>query len=294
MCEKLRFPTVENESQAVNEEKRRSVSVACGASVIEIQIQAPTWVGQVSVQFTLHRVMIGCSVFCLLPEFLHLHLKSSDVFHPHKWIGHVVFIFSHITVMDLQVLRQLSADLSYGSLVSLGIAGVEGAPVAAFEKKDALHLTTLKRMQEEVSGPTRRPYDGFPTPLPIPSWLEPPPARRKGIGLLSSDGPNDSMSDEDHDRNFNRLPSSKTEEVMKTQTATEGIDCLHLHFLTCDVVLVASKCITAVEGTNKILHHKLGWNVMLIYFANRKHQWLTLSLSVWTVSSSCALEKVIV
>ncbi|CAM6048469.1 unnamed protein product [Sphagnum compactum] len=165
MCQKLRFPTVENESQAVNEEKRRSVSVACGASVIEIQIRAPTWVGQ--------------------------------------------------------VLRQLSADLSYGSLVSLGIAGVEGAPVAAFEKKDALHLTTLKRMQEEVSGPIRRPYDGFPTPLPIPSWLEPPPARRKGIGLLSSDGPNDSMSDEDHDRNFNRLPSSKTEEVMTTQTATE-------------------------------------------------------------------------
>jgi hypothetical protein len=216
MCQKLRFPTVENESQAVNEEKRRSVSVACGASVIEIQIRAPTWVGQ--------------------------------------------------------VLRQLSADLSYGSLVSLGIAGVEGAPVAAFEKKDALHLTTLKRMQEEVSGPTRRPYDGFPTPLPIPSWLEPPPARRKGIGLLSSDGPNDSMSDEDHDRNFNRLPSSKTEEVMKTQTATEGIDCLHLDFLTCDVVLVAPKCITAVEGTNKILHHKLGWNVKLVYFANRRHQ----------------------
>jgi hypothetical protein len=84
MCQKLRFPTVENESQAVNEEKRRSVSVACGASVIEIQIRAPTWVGQVSVQFTLHRVMIGCSVFCLLPEFLHVHLKSSDVFHPHK------------------------------------------------------------------------------------------------------------------------------------------------------------------------------------------------------------------
>jgi hypothetical protein len=49
-----------------------------------------------------------------------------------------------------------------------------------------------------------------------------------------------------------------------------------------------------VEGTNKILHHKLGWNVMLISFANSRHQWLTLSLSVWTVSSSCALEKVIV
>ncbi len=94
MCQKLRFHTVENESQAVNEEKRRSVSVACGASVIEIQIQAPTWVGQVSVQFTLHRVMIGCSVFWLLPEFLHVHLNTSDVFHPHKGIGHVVFIFS--------------------------------------------------------------------------------------------------------------------------------------------------------------------------------------------------------
>eukprot|EP01018_Ginkgo_biloba_P012967 Gb_05236 [translate_table: standard] len=43
-----------------------------------------------------------------------------------------------------QILRQLAAQPSYWNLVSLGIAGVDGLPVAAFQKNDAESITLLK------------------------------------------------------------------------------------------------------------------------------------------------------
>ena len=39
-----------------------------------------------------------------------------------------------------QVLRQLAPDVSYRSLVALGIASIQGLPVASFEKDDAERL----------------------------------------------------------------------------------------------------------------------------------------------------------
>lgn len=50
----------------------------------------------------------------------------------------------------MQVLRQLAAEPSYRSLVALGIAGVEGAPVNAF-LKDSAHLASLKRSRGSPS-----------------------------------------------------------------------------------------------------------------------------------------------
>lgn len=47
-CEHIQV-VVEDESRrpALNLNLRRSVSVACGASIVELRIKAPTWVGQV-------------------------------------------------------------------------------------------------------------------------------------------------------------------------------------------------------------------------------------------------------
>ena len=47
-CERIQA-VVEDKSQkaALNLNLRRSVSVACGASIVELKIKAPTWVGQV-------------------------------------------------------------------------------------------------------------------------------------------------------------------------------------------------------------------------------------------------------
>ena len=48
-CGQIRLAAGDNEGQksSLNVELRRSVSVACGASVVELMIKAPTWVGQV-------------------------------------------------------------------------------------------------------------------------------------------------------------------------------------------------------------------------------------------------------
>ncbi|CAK9192899.1 unnamed protein product [Sphagnum jensenii] len=56
----------------------------------------------------------------------------------------------------------------------------------------------------------------------MPSWLSPPTARRKGIRLLSSDGTNDSMTNEDHDKKVNQVASCKTQESVNIHTATEA------------------------------------------------------------------------
>jgi len=56
----------------------------------------------------------------------------------------------------------------------------------------------------------------------MPSWLSPPTARRKGIRLLSSDGTNDSMTNEYRDKKVNQVASCKTQESVNIHTATEG------------------------------------------------------------------------
>jgi hypothetical protein len=123
-CEHIHV-VVEEESQraALNLDLRRSVSVACGASIVELKIKAPTWIGQ--------------------------------------------------------VLRQLAAELSYRGLVAMGIAGVEGAPVAAFQEEDAAHLVSLKRSWDDAAD-----NENLSEMSALPPWLAPPAASRKRVRLL--------------------------------------------------------------------------------------------------------------
>ena len=46
-CERIQVVEDKSQKAALNLNLRRSVSVACGASIVELKIKAPTWVGQV-------------------------------------------------------------------------------------------------------------------------------------------------------------------------------------------------------------------------------------------------------
>ncbi|KAI7986633.1 AT-rich interactive domain-containing protein 4 [Camellia lanceoleosa] len=72
-----------------------------------------------------------------------------------------------------QVLRQLAPDVSYRSLVALGIASIQGLAVASFEKDDAERLLFFcNRPREDLS--LSNSYFGN-----HPSWLRPPIPSRK-------------------------------------------------------------------------------------------------------------------
>lgn len=70
-CEHIHV-VVEEESQraALNLDLRRSVSVACGASIVELKIKAPTWIGQACqlppLNFTLEILKIVEAFFLLV------------------------------------------------------------------------------------------------------------------------------------------------------------------------------------------------------------------------------------
>jgi hypothetical protein len=72
-----------------------------------------------------------------------------------------------------QVLRQLAPDVSYRSLVVLGIASTEGLSVASFEKDDAERLLFFCTRQ----GKEHHPNNSFPAVSP--SCLMPPAPSRK-------------------------------------------------------------------------------------------------------------------
>uniref|UniRef100_A0A2N9H488 ARID domain-containing protein n=1 Tax=Fagus sylvatica TaxID=28930 RepID=A0A2N9H488_FAGSY len=72
-----------------------------------------------------------------------------------------------------QVLRQLAPDVSYRSLVMLGIASIQGLSVASFEKDDAERLLFFCTRQGKGFLPNN-------SVLAVPpSWLMPPPPSRK-------------------------------------------------------------------------------------------------------------------
>ncbi|XP_039018714.1 AT-rich interactive domain-containing protein 4-like [Hibiscus syriacus] len=72
-----------------------------------------------------------------------------------------------------QVLRQLAPDVSYRSLVMLGIASIQGLSVASFEKDDAERLLFFcKNLGKD-------PSFGSSITARTPSWLVPPPPCRK-------------------------------------------------------------------------------------------------------------------
>ncbi|PKI61243.1 hypothetical protein CRG98_018391, partial [Punica granatum] len=72
-----------------------------------------------------------------------------------------------------QVLRQLAPDISYRSLVALGIASIQGVPVASFEKEDAERLLFFSSQQ----GKEFDQNNFFLSSLP--RWLKPPLPSRK-------------------------------------------------------------------------------------------------------------------
>lgn len=76
--------------------------------------------------------------------------------------------------MHLQVLRQLAPDVTYRSLVMLGIACIQGVSVASFERDDAERLLFLwARQGKELH------QNNFVLSTP-PSWMTPPaPSRRR-------------------------------------------------------------------------------------------------------------------
>ncbi|KAK3013038.1 hypothetical protein RJ639_008239 [Escallonia herrerae] len=72
-----------------------------------------------------------------------------------------------------QVLRQLAPDVSYRSLVALGVASVQGLAVASFEKDDAERLLFFcTRQGEDIS------HNDINISC-LPSWLRPPAPCRK-------------------------------------------------------------------------------------------------------------------
>lgn len=76
---------------------------------------------------------------------------------------------------SLQILRQLAPEVSYRSLVALGIASIQGLPIASFEKDDAERLLFFYQSCEKDSGTSKNNII-FSSP---PGWLKPPPPRRK-------------------------------------------------------------------------------------------------------------------
>ncbi|XP_060172961.1 AT-rich interactive domain-containing protein 4 [Lycium barbarum] len=72
-----------------------------------------------------------------------------------------------------QVLRQLAPDVSYRSLVALGIASIQGLAVASFEKDDAERLLFFCTKQRKD-----RAFGNFKIGNP-PAWLRPPAPSRK-------------------------------------------------------------------------------------------------------------------
>ncbi|KOM39988.1 hypothetical protein LR48_Vigan04g018600 [Vigna angularis] len=79
-----------------------------------------------------------------------------------------------------QVLRQLASNVSYRSLVMLGIASIQGLPVASFNKDDAERLLFFCTKQEKENYRNEQVFSA------IPSWLKPPPPSRKRSEPCSS------------------------------------------------------------------------------------------------------------
>ncbi|KAI4355366.1 hypothetical protein L6164_004147 [Bauhinia variegata] len=92
----------------------------------------------------------------------------------------------------LQVLRQLAPDTSYRSLVALGIASIQGLPVASFEKDDAERLLFFYENCEKDSSANNTIVSS------IPGWLKPPPPTRKRCEPSREENPdlNDAVQEE--------------------------------------------------------------------------------------------------
>ncbi|KAK9923854.1 hypothetical protein M0R45_032252 [Rubus argutus] len=88
--------------------------------------------------------------------------------------GATVFeVTMKVPVWASQVLRQLAPDVSYHGLVALGIASIQGLPVASFEKDDADRLLFFCSSR----GKDNKSNDFFLSSPP--TWLRPPAPSKK-------------------------------------------------------------------------------------------------------------------
>lgn len=112
----------------------------------------------------------------------------------------------------IQVLRQLAPDVSYHSLVALGIASIQGLPVASFEKDDAQRLLFFCSSQDK---------DVFSSDMIFgspPAWLRPPaPSRKRSqpcreTNLCAHDG-----------QEFPKQAASRSDEEVKETGIVNGV-----------------------------------------------------------------------
>lgn len=96
----------------------------------------------------------------------------------------------------MQILRQLSSEVCFRRFAELGIAGVEGAPVASFQKEDVLRLGNCNPRVNSSTGSSQLGSKHVPA---IPSWLAAPAPSRKRQKLLHVGGlcSNGTSSEED-------------------------------------------------------------------------------------------------
>ncbi|KAL6585237.1 hypothetical protein OROMI_004526 [Orobanche minor] len=115
-------------------------------------------------------------------QLVHAPLNSEEykppVSEPRRSIsvacGAAVFeVCMKVPTWASHVLRQLAPDLSYRTLVALGIASIQGLAVASFEKEDSDRLLFFCTEQAKNIGSN---YLKISSP---PSWLKAPPPSRK-------------------------------------------------------------------------------------------------------------------
>lgn len=87
-------------------------------------------------------------------------------------------------MLFFQVLRQLAQDVSYRSLVALGIASIHGLAVASFEKDDVERLIFFCNRQGKDLG-LGIPYFNSSAP----TWMRPPAPSRERFEMCHKASP---------------------------------------------------------------------------------------------------------
>ncbi|KAH7446503.1 hypothetical protein KP509_01G059600 [Ceratopteris richardii] len=102
---------------------------------------------------------------------------------------HVIEVRFRSPSWAVQVLRQLAREVTFRSLVSLGIAGIQGFPVAAFLKEDADRFFALRSSSSRMHSKRETENHQSVTVVdPLPSWFSSPASTRKRqwIGSLGA------------------------------------------------------------------------------------------------------------
>eukprot|EP01018_Ginkgo_biloba_P027848 Gb_40034 [translate_table: standard] len=122
--------------------------------------------------------------------------------------GATVFeVWTRIPTWAAQVLRQLAPQLSYRSLVALGIAGIQGFAVAAFQKYDTDRLLSFWKNEGKKPGSSALNQKLSSSLSCAPNWLQPPLPERKRIKLTQTiqKSMSNSCSDENEGKNSMKL-----------------------------------------------------------------------------------------